>query len=145
MRSNDLMWGTTAVNVFNFTFIQEYFAQILGLELGHYYHIVNNLHYYEPFQSKIENLAGTTTYSDDTFLYQKNFTSLEDFDEKLRLLEKYENGLREHTISAPMDFGDDFFNYWSKVFYQFHSRKPVQFLNPVLNHISGERKIFNSI
>lgn len=37
MRSNDFMWGASAVNLFNFTFIQEYFAQILNLEMGEYY------------------------------------------------------------------------------------------------------------
>lgn len=145
MRSNDFLWGTTAVNIFNFTFIQEYFAQILGLQVGHYYHIVNNLHYYEPFQSKIKNLAAITAYSDDGFLYQKKIASLEEFNDKLRLLEKYEKELREHSISSLMDFDDQFFNDWSKVFYQFHTGKPVQFLNPILNHISSKRRIFNSI
>lgn len=140
MRSNDFMWGATAVNIFNFTFIQEYFAQILGLELGHYYHIVNNLHYYESFQSKIEILAQVTNYSDDGFLYRKNFSNLKDFDAKLHLLENFEKELREHSVKSLIDFNDDFFNDWAKIFYQFHTKECVQFTNPLLNKISKKEK-----
>ena len=30
MRSNDILWGASAVNIFNFTLIQEYFAKLFN-------------------------------------------------------------------------------------------------------------------
>ena len=46
MRSNDLLWGTP-YDVSQFTFIQECFANILGIGLGTYTHIAGSLHIYE--------------------------------------------------------------------------------------------------
>jgi thymidylate synthase len=60
MRSNDLLWGFSAVNVFNFTWMQEYVAKILGMPIGHYYHQVDTLHVYEKFLSKIHRIAQET-------------------------------------------------------------------------------------
>lgn len=37
MRSNDIIWGASAVNIFNYTFMQEYMATILGLGVGNYF------------------------------------------------------------------------------------------------------------
>src|SRR5699024_613430 len=57
MRSNDFMWGASAVNIFNFTFILEYFAQILNLEIGDYYHIANNFHYYKEHEKDLLTIS----------------------------------------------------------------------------------------
>lgn len=46
MRSNDLYWGTP-YDVYNFTVLQEVFANTLGLELGSYHHTATSLHVYE--------------------------------------------------------------------------------------------------
>lgn len=45
-RSNDLLWGTLGANYAHFTVLQEYIAACLGVEIGTYYQITNNLHYY---------------------------------------------------------------------------------------------------
>lgn len=37
MRSNDIIGGASAVNIFNYTFMQEYMATILGLGVGNYF------------------------------------------------------------------------------------------------------------
>lgn len=47
MRSNDIINGFSAVNVFNFTFMQEYISYLTGIPMGKYYHIAHNLHVYE--------------------------------------------------------------------------------------------------
>lgn len=62
MRSNDMLWGASAVNIFNFTFMQEYFSSILGMEIGNYYHIANNFHYYEDKRGMLETLASIKDY-----------------------------------------------------------------------------------
>ena len=53
MRSNDIVFGMSGVNVFNFTFMLEYIANILGVPVGKYYHISNNLHAYVEFMDKV--------------------------------------------------------------------------------------------
>ncbi|HEV7332540.1 MAG TPA: thymidylate synthase [Flavisolibacter sp.] len=142
MRSNDFFWGASAVNIFNFTFIQEYFARILGLEVGNYYHIVNNLHYYKDFQKKIETLANLTEYKDDYFVYKKDFNSLVDFDLKITRLEKFEDDLRNSVVKKLIAFDDDFFDDWAKVLFSFHVKKePIKFANPVLNEIHQQKQL----
>lgn len=47
MRSNDLWWGFSGVNVTNFTLLQELVATCLGWPVGYYYHTAGNLHLYE--------------------------------------------------------------------------------------------------
>lgn len=45
-RSNDLIWGLLGANYVHFTFLQEYMAARLGVEVGKYHHFTNNLHVY---------------------------------------------------------------------------------------------------
>ena len=67
MRSNDILWGASAVNIFNFTLMQEYFAKILNLEVGDYYHVVNSFHYYDEYKNKITALANLNEFNDIGF------------------------------------------------------------------------------
>jgi len=46
-RSNDLIWGALGANYVHFSFLQEYVACCLGLEVGVYNQISNNLHAYK--------------------------------------------------------------------------------------------------
>jgi thymidylate synthase len=145
MRSNDLVWGATGVNIFNFTFIQEYFTQILGLEIGAYYHIVDNLHYYENFREMLEQIAEINNAIDESYNYRKSFNSLSEFDEKLKLLQFYERDLREKKKLEQMDFGDEFFNDWANVLLSFYQKKaPISFANPILAELS-KRKLAKRI
>lgn len=45
VRSNDLLWGTP-YNWMQFTHLQEYIAQRLGVPVGKYYHFADSLHIY---------------------------------------------------------------------------------------------------
>jgi thymidylate synthase len=45
-RSNDLVWGTCAADFMCFSVLQEYVAARLGVEVGLYHHVTNNLHVY---------------------------------------------------------------------------------------------------
>ena len=45
-RSNDLVWGMLGANVVHFSFLQEYMAANLGIEVGVYNQFTNNLHFY---------------------------------------------------------------------------------------------------
>ena len=148
MRSNDFIWGASGVNIFNFTFIQEYFATILGLEIGDYYHIANNLHYYDHHTEMMNNIAETKNYEDDGFIYQKGFKTLSEFDERLLALQKYEFEIRENRKNEVIDLADDFFNDWAKVLYLFKNAdaKEIQFTNPTLQRVIANKsdKILNN-
>lgn len=135
MRSNDLIWGATGVNIFNYTFLQEYFAAILGLELGSYYHIANNLHYYKHrHQNMIERIADAVPI-DNGYTYNKSFNSLQTFDASIKKLSHFENEMRLGRLDQMFDMEDDFFNDWVKIFYRKISGKNVDFINPILNEI----------
>lgn len=45
-RSNDIFWGAYGANAVHFVFLQEYIAFCLGVEVGTYTQISNNLHAY---------------------------------------------------------------------------------------------------
>lgn len=60
MRSNDLMFGFSAVNLYNFTFMQQYVAKLLGIPVGSYWHIADNLHYYENKKDLVEAVANSS-------------------------------------------------------------------------------------
>lgn len=45
-RSNDLIWGTLGANAVHFSFLQEYMACCLGVEVGVYNQFSNNQHVY---------------------------------------------------------------------------------------------------
>jgi thymidylate synthase len=141
MRSNDFVWGATGVNLFNFTFMQEYFARILGLEIGHYYHMVNNFHYYEDFKDMLNNIANTAVPKDIPFEYPKSFRNLKEFDERLLVFQRYEHQLRKNQTDELIDFDDDFFNDWAKVLSQFNKKpsKKIPFASPVLQQIANAK------
>lgn len=134
MRSNDFLWGMTAVNVFNYTFILEYFSAILGIEIGSYYHYVNNLHYYEGFRNCLEELALEKPH-DQPFLYKKSFNSFCDFAKKIELLSKWEHSLRIGDTNHRLQFNDDFFDDWAGILYKFNTKVEVEFINPVLQKL----------
>ena len=57
MRSNDFIWGAQAVNIPNFTLMQQYVAKILNVPMGSYFHVVDNFHFYESSKELVETLA----------------------------------------------------------------------------------------
>lgn len=135
MRSNDLVWGASAVNIFNFTFMLEYFSQILGLGIGEYYHIANNFHYYEDFENVVQSISRVKNVTESQFKYSKSFRNLSEFDEKINLLKSEEEKLRQGNYADLIDFKDEFFNDWYRAFYAFNTRKVVSFSNPILNEL----------
>lgn len=60
-RSNDVVWGAYGANAVHFSFLQEYLAGRIGVEVGRYYQISNNWHLYESVASKFR-LVGERWY-----------------------------------------------------------------------------------
>lgn len=56
-RSNDLIWGCCGANAVHMSYLQEYMAARVGVEMGSYYQFTNNLHMYETTKEKAVGLA----------------------------------------------------------------------------------------
>lgn len=134
MRSNDMLWGASAVNIFNFTFMQEYFSAMLGMKIGNYYHVANNFHYYEDKRDMLESIAEVSDYMDEPYAYDKKFTSLKEFDEQVKLLSEEETKMRKDGYEYnPDKFVDNFFRDWySVLFHKNRKSISVQICNPTL-------------
>ncbi len=136
IRSNDLVFGFSAVNVFNFTLMQEYIASILNIPVGKYYHVINNLHVYDNFVQKTEDFAkyDLSDFPSKQYTYPIQISSLEELDSLALNLLHYERDLRFNHIEYMPSFGNTLFEDWAKVFYKYHyPDKTVNFSNPLLN------------
>lgn len=138
LRSNDFLWGASAVNIFNFTFMQEYFSKLLNLEVGEYYHIVNNLHYYDSQREQLEELSSIDYSEDLSHHYHLSFSSLEEFDSNIKILRNWEIKIRTKQVNEIINLCDDFFNDWALVLFK-KSNPTVKaiFSNPILNQLLG--------
>lgn len=142
MRSNDLIWGFSAVNVFNFTLMQEYVAAIVGVPVGKYYHKADNLHVYKDFIPMVEEIAkkDPNLYpSGINFAYDVTFKTLEEFDYWIGELSQFEEmcraGLKKEDLLEELGFFKGLFSDWAKVIYRYWTKQPVEFENPLLNEL----------
>lgn len=151
MRSNDILWGFSAVNVFNFTLMQEYVAGIVGVPVGKYYHKADNLHVYENHFEVVRGIASRYTKDDfpsvADFKYTPSYNSLEKFDSYIGTLTRLEEQYRvfggveyQGTVNeflSDLFSGDQLFSDWAKVIMKYW--KPdlgvEPFLNPFLNKL----------
>jgi thymidylate synthase len=67
-RSNDLIWGCCGANAVHFPILQEYMAGRIGVEMGQYWQVSNNLHLYmEQHGELCKQIVGQ--YSVDQYKY----------------------------------------------------------------------------
>ena len=124
MRSNDLIWGASAVNIFNYTFMQEYVAAILGLEVGNYYHIVDNLHFYDRHIDLVKFLSELREWDDETVTYAITFHTLNEFDKLITKLSTEEKLMRTNMrYYSQTEFEDPFFEHWYDILYKYNLKK----------------------
>lgn len=140
MRSNDIWWGTSAVNVFNFSLLQEIIAMVLGVPVGKYYHFANNLHYYSDLEEMVNSVS--TLNTDDYYKHYEypdngNIT-LEEVDYQIRYIAELEEcsrmgkAINEDSLNKLKPL----FRDW---FYAIHKRNnkgiEVEFNNPQMSEI----------
>lgn len=124
MRSNDLIWGASAVNIFNYTFMQEYVAAILGMEVGNYYHFADNLHYYTRHEKLVRDLSEIAGAEENPVSFEMTFRSLVEFDALLTKLSKEELAMRKNIKEyKPTPLDDPFFQHWYSVLFEFNKNK----------------------
>lgn len=139
MRSNDIIWGASAVNIFNYTFMQEYMATILGLEVGNYFHFADNFHYYGRHKEMIKQLSEVKEVVDEPYTYDKTFRNLADFDNLVKDLSSEERKMRSDKGYSYHEILDPFFRDWYNVLYLYNREAKVNFMNPAL------QKLYNNI
>jgi thymidylate synthase len=143
IRSNDLIWGFSAVNAFNFMFMQEYIAGILGLKVGNYYHFAVNLHFYSDKLELVDTLArlNPDDYESEfgRWEYSKfsNKVTLEQFDNDILNLFDYEKHLRTFREDKKINFHSTIVQDWANVFLNrwVGKENKTQFYNPYLNKL----------
>lgn len=63
-RSNDMIWGAYGANAVHFSFLQEYVALAVGVTMGRYWQVSNNLHVYKnDVYKRVAHLADVATIS----------------------------------------------------------------------------------
>jgi len=142
IRSNDLFWGLSAVNVFNFTFMQEYVANLIGVPVGKYYHFVKNLHFYTGTIESIQLFAAQNPddYKSKFGKWQypnENPMSFEEWDKEVTKLFRFEQALRETGEVPNVEFINPLFTDWSRIFLNRwdKSGRYYTFMNPYLNKL----------
>lgn len=135
MRSNDIIWGASAVNIFNYTFMQEYMAAILGFEIGNYFHFVDNFHYYDCYKEMLKQLSEVKEVVDEPYIYDKTFQSLEDFDNLVKELSFAEKKMRSDKDYSYCKISDPFFQDWYNVLYCYNRKEKINFVNPILQKL----------
>jgi thymidylate synthase len=53
-RSNDVIWGCCGANAVHFPILQEYMATMIGVKMGSYWQVSNNLHLYKEHKFMLE-------------------------------------------------------------------------------------------
>ena len=110
---------------------------MLGLEIGNYYHVANNFHYYADKREMLECIASVTDYIDVPYEYDKKFWSLDDFDNQVKCLSEEEKRMRLEGYQYQPDlFEDEFFRDWySVLLHKNYKDAAVDYSNPLLRKL----------
>ena len=115
MRANDMYVGMSS-DVFSFTMIQEYVANLLNIPVGTYHHVVGSSHLYEVnFDKAKEVIKNRKNYESYKLNFpqmprtnlKKNLATVLSFEKQLRLNEISLSNAEINNLSLP--------NYWKDV------------------------------
>ena len=113
MRSNDLLWGFSSINVFEWTFLQEIIANLFDLKVGSYYHVIDSLHIYTEHVERLVNIINTPQY--DIYLDEKikptkiSYVSLELFCREIKTFTSFIDKKNKYDEIDPV-LDEDFKN-----------------------------------
>lgn len=110
-RSNDIIWGAYGANAVHFSFLQEYLAGRIGVEVGVMYQVSNNWHGYTEVLEKLGDpldLSGTDPYDDATVRAMPIGTNFDKWDDDLhKFMTWHDGGARN-----PHGLENEFVNTW---------------------------------
>lgn len=125
IRSNDLMWGWSGINAFEWSALQEIVASLLGIQIGYLHFSISSLHLYDRHWKKAEELsrADEFTLSHDPQFDPVNRT-VEDLDVLVDLWFNYERIIREEGPEAARkgiaQFPEPMMRNWLVVIAKYH-------------------------
>jgi thymidylate synthase len=91
-RSNDLIWGCCGANAVHFPMMQEYIASMVGVEVGRYWQISTNLHFYTEHLAMLQKRIGSTG---NLYVALKNGWDYEGTQPLIKYPESFDNELEE--------------------------------------------------
>ncbi|HEU5383927.1 MAG TPA: thymidylate synthase [Ktedonobacteraceae bacterium] len=129
LRSNDIMWGFSGINTFEWSVLHELMATWLNVDVGEATFLASSFHLYERHrqraQSIIEQFPGTTCY--DYGIYSPRFqTRWEDFGELLRYWFSLESGVRfspDSLDDAVLGFPDPLLRHFLILIQLYHGAR----------------------
>lgn len=87
IRSNDVMWGFSGINAFEWSVLQSYMANWLGVAVGEYHQYVGSLHLYEKHFERAQRILhaynGYEPYDDSIMAYPDPAVSFAQFESAL--------------------------------------------------------------
>ncbi|GMA70499.1 thymidylate synthase [Leuconostoc litchii] len=112
MRANDAFRGIVS-DTFSFTFMQEFMARELGIEVGNYYHQVGTMHIYEPdnqWAQHVMRQQDQTNFEQPIMPNGNNWPMLTE-------LMKYEKMLRLNELTVDWQFikNTGLSDYWRQI------------------------------
>lgn len=104
VRSNDVMWGWSGINAFEWSTMQEIVASVLGIQVGELVFNIGSLHLYDRHWERARRITGadnvgSAPYNPVRFDPNHNITSLGDVDLILGKWFEWENLCREGEVS----------------------------------------------
>ncbi len=139
IRSNDLMWGWSGINAYEWSALQEIVAGLVGTAVGELHFSVSSLHLYDRHWDRARQIAAETPAGESAKASPRFDSSglsgdLSRFDEMVRVWFLLEGCLREtpghpDTLSAVMGFPEPMLRGWLAVVGWWWSRDE-RFLEP---------------
>jgi thymidylate synthase len=144
IRSNDLMWGFSGINAFEWSSLQEIVAGLLGIGVGELHFSVSSEHLYEPHWAKAQRisdgayLAEQSTVASPRFNAAAVWRSLEEFDRLVLKWFALENVIRNpgsatsrrDLLDAVNNFPEPMLRSWLQVI-AWHWSRDESFLEPL--------------
>lgn len=128
VRSNDVMWGWSGINAFEWSTLLEIVANLLGIRVGTLTFNIGNLHLYEPHWGKASRIA------DDPFPYETTaFAIPEGADKTIETVDAlvgqwfaWETLCRKGDATPELleDFPEPLFKSWAAAIAYFWDREP---------------------
>lgn len=163
IRSNDLMWGWSGINSFEWTKLLQVVAGLTGLQVGTVTFAISSLHLYEPYWAKAKRILDATEgrelprYKDQPEFnmgpgwVQKDVTASKVVGELDSLLNRWfliEGQIRKGGISTALlqqidSFPEPMFRSWLRVLLSWHHNDPA-LLPEYLHGTSLEQALHNS-
>jgi thymidylate synthase len=131
-RSNDLMWGWSGINAFEWSVLQEVVAGLLGINVGELHFSISNLHLYDRHWNRAERIAYTPvplTFSQPSPRFK--FTGdLWNFDQLVDDWLGVEETIREGNYGEIESFSEPMLRSWLRVI-AWHWSGNQEFLKPL--------------